>query len=180
MNLPTLPHDPRRIGADDALALLKSGDALLIDIRHEAEHAYERIPGSQLIPEHRLEELTQGDETKPVILYCRTGRRTAAAVDRLAALGHGVVHLDGGIEAWKGKGHEIERSPGAPRFSVMQHVQITAGSMIVLGTALGAFVAPQWYGLSAFVGTGLLFTGLSGWCGMAAVLERMPWNRVEG
>lgn len=176
----TLEHDPRRIDADQAHAMLEQGDALLIDIRHAAEHAFERIPGSRLVPEKRLDEVRAIGADKPVILYCRTSRRTAAAVDQLAAQGFGAVHLDGGIESWKKKGHATERSPGAPVFSVMQQVQITAGSLIVGSTLLGAFVSPAWLGLTGFVGAGLLFTGLSGWCGMAAVLEKMPWNRTRG
>jgi len=174
----TLEHDPRRIDADEARALLAKGDALLIDIRHATEHAYERIPGSTLVPEERLDEVRGLDTDKPVILYCRTSRRTAAAVDQLASQGFGAVHLDGGIEAWKKMGHDTERTPGAPRFSVMQQVQITAGSMVVIGTLLGAFVAPAWHWMAGFVGTGLLFTGLSGWCGMAVVLGKMPWNKT--
>lgn len=175
----TLAHDPRRVDADEAHTLLEKGDAQLVDIRHPAEHAYERIPGSQLVTEDRIDEVRGLDTDKPVILYCRTGRRTAIAVDRLAGQGLGVVHIDGGIESWKKKGHATERSPGAPVFSVMQQVQITAGSLIVIGTLLGAFVAPAWHWMAGFVGAGLLFTGLSGWCGMAAVIEKMPWNRTR-
>lgn len=176
----TLAHDPRRVDADEALALLEKGDAILIDIRHATEHAFERIPGARLVPEERIDELKSLDSDKPVILYCRTSRRTAAAVDHLAALGKGVVHLDGGIDAWKKKGYDVERTPGAPMFSVMQQVQITAGSMVLISAALGAFVSPAWLGLTAFVGAGLLFTGLSGWCGMATVLAKMPWNKTGG
>jgi hypothetical protein len=43
--------------------------------------------------------------------------------------------------------------------------------------ALGTWVSPGFYGLSAFVGAGLMFAGVSGWCGMARLLGVMPWNR---
>ena len=46
-----------------------------------------------------------------------------------------------------------------------------------LGVVLGTWVAPGFYGLSAFVGAGLIFAGISGWCGMAKLLAFMPWNR---
>ena len=60
---------------------------------------------------------------------------------------------------------------------IMRQVQITAGSLVLLGVILGTWVAPAFYGLSAFVGAGLMFAGISGWCGMAKILAVMPWNR---
>ena len=60
---------------------------------------------------------------------------------------------------------------------IMRQVQITAGSLVLLGAILGTWVAPAFYGLSAFVGAGLMFAGISGWCGMAKLLAFMPWNR---
>jgi hypothetical protein len=59
----------------------------------------------------------------------------------------------------------------------MRQVQIEAGSLVLLGIVLGVWVAPAFLGLSAFVGAGLAFAGLSGWCGVARLLALMPWNR---
>jgi hypothetical protein len=59
----------------------------------------------------------------------------------------------------------------------MRQVQIAAGSMVVLGVLLGAFVTPGFYLLSGFVGAGLVFAGVTGTCGLARVLRMMPWNR---
>lgn len=59
----------------------------------------------------------------------------------------------------------------------MRQVQIVAGSLVALGTVLGATVAPAFYALSAVVGAGLLFAGITGICGMERVLALMPWNR---
>ena len=42
----------------------------------------------------------------------------------------------------------------------------------------GTFVSPYLYILPGFVGAGLLFAGISGWCGMAKLLAGMPWNRT--
>ena len=58
-------------------------------------------------------------------------------------------------------------------------MRIAAGSLVVLGTALGAFVHPAFLGLSAFVGAGLVFAGVTDTCGMGMMLARMPWNRAE-
>lgn len=182
MSLATLPSDPRRIDADEAQKHVEAGDAVIIDIRHPAEHAYEHIVGAQLMPEtelhgDRLRDLAGG---KPIIIYCRTSRRTAQTVDELMSEGYGeVVHLDGGLEAWKRSGHGIVSSPGAPRFSIIQQVQMTAGTMVLIGTLLGLFVSPYWHGLSLFVGAGLAFAGFTGLCGMATMMEKMPWNKLS-
>ncbi|WP_343125582.1 YgaP-like transmembrane domain [Stenotrophomonas sp. SAU14A_NAIMI4_8] len=47
----------------------------------------------------------------------------------------------------------------------------------MLGAVPGATVSPWFHALSGFVGAGLLFAGVSGFCGLARVLMRMPWNR---
>jgi rhodanese-related sulfurtransferase len=60
---------------------------------------------------------------------------------------------------------------------LMQQVQIVAGSLVLLGVVLGYLLNPAFFLLSGFVGAGLLFAGLSGWCGMALLLAKMPWNR---
>jgi predicted branched-subunit amino acid permease len=59
----------------------------------------------------------------------------------------------------------------------MRQVQIGAGSLVLIGIILGTLVAPGFYALSAFVGAGLVFAGTTGFCGMAHLLARMPWNR---
>jgi hypothetical protein len=58
----------------------------------------------------------------------------------------------------------------------MRQVQIAAGSLVVAGTLLGAFVHPAWLVLSGFVGAGLVFAGITNTCGLALLLARMPWN----
>jgi hypothetical protein len=60
---------------------------------------------------------------------------------------------------------------------IMRQVQISAGSLVVIGVLMGALVHPAFYALSAFVGAGLVFAGVSGFCGMARLLALMPWNR---
>ena len=68
-------------------------------------------------------------------------------------------------------------SIASSRSNLMRQVQITAGALVLAGVLLGAYVAPGWYGLSAFFGAGLVFAGVTGWCGMAKLLAVMPWNR---
>ncbi len=63
---------------------------------------------------------------------------------------------------------------------LMRQVQIAAGSLVMAGVILGFAVAPAFFGLSAAIGAGMAFAGISGWCGMARLLAAMPWNRRAG
>jgi len=69
---------------------------------------------------------------------------------------------------------------GAKAVSLERHVRIAAGSLVLFGVILGTWVHPGFYGLSAFVGAGLIFAGVTDWCGMAMVLAKMPWNQRSG
>ncbi|GAB4546825.1 MAG: rhodanese-like domain-containing protein [Phycisphaerales bacterium] len=161
-------------------ARIESGDAVLIDVREPFEHASEHIPGSETAClssfDREAVQRLAGDRTP--IFYCRSGKRSAEAASKYANNGTSVLHLHGGINAWKDAGLPVERSARAPKIDVIRQVHMTAGSLVVLGVALGYFVHPAWLGLSAFVGCGLVFAGASGWCGMAKLLAQMPWNKV--
>jgi rhodanese-related sulfurtransferase len=85
--------------------------------------------------------------------------------------------VEGGIEAWKKAGLPIAKDRSQP-IEIQRQVQIAAGSLVLLGVVLGLAVSPAFYAVSAFVGAGLTFAGFSGWCGMATLLARMPWNRT--
>jgi len=69
---------------------------------------------------------------------------------------------------------------GKNAIALERQVRIADGSLVLLGTALGAFVHPAFRTLPAFVGAGLVFAGVTDTCGMAMLLARMPWNRVGG
>ena len=84
--------------------------------------------------------------------------------------------LEGGLEAWKKAGLPTALDTKQP-IEIMRQVQITAGSLVLLGVALGFLVAPGFFLLSGFVGAGLTLAGATGFCGMAKLLALMPWNR---
>jgi rhodanese-related sulfurtransferase len=167
------------ITPDEAARLLREGGATLVDVREADEHARERIPGARNLPLSRLEEAELAvHQGKPVLFHCRSGARTAGNADRLAAkagLCEAYV-VEGGLDAWKRAGLPVAEDRRQP-IELMRQVQIAAGSMVVLGVLLGAFVTPGFYLLSGFVGAGLVFAGVTGTCGLASVLRMMPWNR---
>ncbi|MBU2587450.1 MAG: rhodanese-like domain-containing protein [Alphaproteobacteria bacterium] len=93
-------------------ARMAAGNVRLIDVRTDAEVAEGAIPGAEHIALDRFDpaklDLSDGRE---VVLYCRTGRRSAIAGERLsAATGKPVEHLAGGIVAW-----EQAQQPVTPR-----------------------------------------------------------------
>jgi rhodanese-related sulfurtransferase len=156
----------------EARRLVESG-ARLVDIRNPDEFARARVPGAENRP---VDELTRVHGEAPVIFLCRSGMRTAANAGKLAACcGEGYL-LEGGLEGWREAGLPVEEDRTAP-LEIMRQVQIAAGSLVLIGVILGFLVSPVLFGLSAFVGAGLVMAGTTGWCGMAHLLALMPWNR---
>jgi rhodanese-related sulfurtransferase len=163
-----------RISPDDARRLVEKG-AVLVDIREPDEHARECIQGALNRPVGKLTKLN--GTGSPVIYFCRAGNRTATNAARLAAAADCQAYtLEGGIEGWKRAGLPVVTDLSQP-IEIMRQVQIAAGSLVLTSMLLGLFVHPAFYGIALFVGAGLLFAGLTGWCGMAKLLARMPWNR---
>ncbi|NML93626.1 rhodanese family protein [Novosphingobium olei] len=150
--------------------------ARLIDIRGADEFARERIPGAMNLPLDRISDLPC--DSRAVVFHCKSGMRTAANAAQLfaAARGAPAYILGGGIEAWRQAGQPVVADRSQP-LEIMRQVQITAGALVLIGVLLGMFVASGFLALSAFVGAGLVFAGVTGWCGMANLLRLMPWNR---
>ncbi len=158
---------------------LGQDDTVLVDVREDFEHAVERIANSKHHPLSKLDPKAIEEEHpgKRVVFHCRSGKRSKQAALRFHDGKQQVFHLAGGIEAWKSAGLKTVRSEAGPRIDIMRQVQITAGSLVLTGVILGVFASKWFLLLSGFVGAGLIFAGLSGWCGMAKLLARMPWNK---
>lgn len=162
-----------RISPTEAARLIEAG-AMLVDIREPDEHARLRIAAAHNQP---IDRLTPISGAPAVIYHCRSGARTDAHAGKLAAAADCQAYLlEGGIEAWRKAGLPILENHKAP-LEIMRQVQITAGLLVLTGVVLGFAVNPAFFGLSGFVGAGLTFAGVSGWCGMARLLALMPWNR---
>ena len=166
---------PTAIKPEEAERLIASG-AKLIDIRDADEHARERIAGAVNQPLARIEQFAP--QSGPVIFHCRTGMRTQNNAERLAATSYSspCYVLAGGIDSWRSSGRPTLVDKSQP-LEIMRHVQLVAGGLVLLGVLLGFLVSPNFFGLSAFVGAGLMMAGATGWCGMAKLLQRLPWNR---
>ena len=167
-----------RISARDLADQLAEQRVNVIDVREPVEYASGHIAGSLNVP---LSRITQADlPSGPLVLVCHSGNRSAKALAQLVQQGHPhpLADLEGGLPAWQQAGLPVRKLRNAP-LPLMRQVQIAAGSLVLLGLILSKVVAPGWSLLSWFVGAGLVFAGVSGFCGMARLLALMPWNRVS-
>jgi rhodanese-related sulfurtransferase len=113
-----------------------------------------------------------------VYFICRSGSRGRQACEKLSAAGYAnVANVEGGTQAWEAAGFPVVR--GRKAVSLERQVRIAAGSLVLIGALLGAFVSPYWIVLPAFIGAGLVFSGITDTCGMGMVLAKMPWNQVR-
>jgi len=168
------------ISATEAQQRLAEG-AILVDIREADEYARENIPTARLLALSaieqgaRLENLTAEDV---VIFHCQSGMRSSKNANRLVTIAAPaqVLLLEGGLDNWKKAGLNVVMDKSQP-LPIMRQVQIIAGGLILLGVILGYSINEAFFLLSGFIGAGLLFAGVSGFCGLARLLNLMPWNR---
>ncbi|HWV55082.1 rhodanese family protein [Pseudorhodoplanes sp.] len=164
-----------------ARRLLDDG-ALLIDVREADEYAREKIPSAHHMPLSKLDEMNGTvHQGKTVIFYCRSGARTHANAPRLAGTliePREAFILEGGLNAWRRSGFPVVTDRLQP-IELQRQVQIGAGSLAFVGTMLGLLVSPWFFIVPAFVGAGLVTAGATGFCGMAHLLMRAPWNQAD-
>ncbi len=153
-------------------------DLSVLDVRTPVEFAEVHVPQARNIPLDELNpRLLQVQKDKPVYLLCRGGQRAGKAAEKLAKEGfaHPVV-VEGGTLAWIEANLPVKRGMSKV-ISLERQVRIVAGSLVLTGILLGWFVHPGFFGLSAFVGAGLVFAGITDFCGMGLLLAKMPWNK---
>lgn len=155
----------------------------LIDVRTPAEFNHQRaekainVPLDQFDAAAVIRQFGLSAE-QPVYLICKMGGRSQKACNQLEAAGlAGVVNVTGGTDQWVADNLPAITAGKKP-VSIMRQVQIAAGSLVVLGIGL-SFLHPWWLGLSAFVGAGLIFAGLTDTCAMGSMLAKMPWNTIK-
>ena len=94
----------QKISAAEARGMMQELQAFtLLDVRTENEFRERRLKGAILIPDYELKaraETELPDKGKPILVYCRSGRRSARAAEELIALGYKKVYDFGGIASW--------------------------------------------------------------------------------
>jgi rhodanese-related sulfurtransferase len=162
--------------------LVSSPEAAVVDVRTPAEFAEVRVPQARNLPLGSLDIAgleKAGIVSKEAALYilCQSGKRATTAAEKFASAGFTRVFVvEGGTLAWAEAGLPVVRS-GGKAISIERQVRIGAGSLVLTGVLLGFFVNAAFFGISAFVGAGLIFAGITDWCGMGLLLAKAPWNR---
>ncbi len=175
--------DIKCLSDDDLKQLCQNGKlpehVIVIDIREPSEYRREHIAGSHNIPSSKLAATDfSADKDKTAIFHCQRGYRTKTAKDAILACGFKETYcIPAGLQQWKSCNLPLVCDKSAP-IEIMRQVQIIAGSLVLLGVLLSYFLSPYFIFISAFVGAGLMYAGISGNCYMALLLSVMPWNRV--
>lgn len=153
----------------------------LIDVRTPVEYREVHAKGAHNIPLDQLDppaimQARQGAADGPLYVICRSGGRGAHACEKFLQAGYtNVVNVAGGTQAWEASGLPVIRDRKV--IALERQVRIAAGLLVVLGALLSWLVHPAFAALSAFVGAGLVFSGVTNTCGMGLLLARMPWNK---
>ncbi|WP_053991502.1 rhodanese-like domain-containing protein [Mangrovimonas sp. TPBH4] len=104
--------DIKLVTPEEMQTLIELEDVQLIDVRTPEEHEEGYIPESQNIDYNSPtfeEDISKLDKTKPVILYCKSGRRSAKCSKKLKEAGFVKIYdLDGGFSKWKHDGLDID------------------------------------------------------------------------
>lgn len=167
----------------DLADLCKSGKVVeIIDVRTPMEFREVHLESARNVPLDALDPVAvmkaRASADEPLYVVCRSGSRGRQACEKFLAAGFtNVINVDGGTLACVDCGLSVVR--GKRAISLERQVRIAAGLLVLVGALLGWFLDPLFVFLSAFVGAGLVFAGVTDTCGMGLMLAKMPWNRVE-
>lgn len=158
--------------------------AELLDVRTPPEFAAVHVAGAKLVPLDELdcaaflEQRAAGDQ--PLYVLCQSGGRARRAIEKFQRAGFGdCILVEGGTQAWMDAGLPVNRGESKV-LPLMQQVQIVVGSLSATGAVLALTTNPLFALIPLLMGSGLLFAGLTGFCGLALLLAKMPWNKSTG
>lgn len=171
----------RNISPQQAHEWLSLGEAVLIDVREPDEFKAEHIAYASSLPLAdvcNLLEQFQIPKDRKVIFQCLRGKRGEQACTLVPKTNatYEVYNLEGGIDAWKNAGLPVIRSAGGG-MSIFRQVQMIVGSLVFVFVLVGHSGQSWGFTVSGILGAALAFAGMTGWCGLAMVLAKMPWNK---
>ncbi|MFN8370925.1 MAG: rhodanese-like domain-containing protein [Bacteriovoracaceae bacterium] len=157
---------------------------IILDVREKEEFEASHIPNSILCPLSQFDLLIPGIlksiKDQDVVIMCRSGKRSQLAFEELKKRNVDLKRFsvyEGGILKWASEGKETIGQ--GMSFPVMRQVQIVASSLIFIAFVLSHYIHPSFIFLALFVGGGLALSGYTGFCPMAHILQRMPWNTIK-
>lgn len=160
-------------------AWIHSNEAFVIDVREPAEYSAHNIKGSALISLGKIDTAIIDDVgNKKIILHCHSGRRSMQACEKLLKQNNHLelYNLEGGILAWEKAGYPTEKSENSI-LPLDRQVQMTIGLLLIFFNIMGYYHASTWFVMTGLIGIGLTIAGFTGFCGLARVIAKMPWNQ---
>lgn len=158
---------------------LAEGEAVLVDVREPAEYAALHIYGATLLPLPQISSSSlPACAGKKLVIHCQKGGRGQTACQKLLQENPAleIYNLEGGVQAWQAAGLATCSSRSLP-LPIDRQVQLTIGLCLLISSVLGYFFSPLFFLLTGVFGAGLSFAGLTGHCGLATLLAKMPWNQ---
>ncbi|WP_435640451.1 rhodanese-like domain-containing protein [Micavibrio aeruginosavorus] len=171
------------VDAKTAHQWLSSGEAILIDVREPDEFSAEHIACAASVPLAHIPDLFDQmhvPKGRKIIFQCLMGGRGNRACVALPANHAGeydVYNIEGGITAWKQAGLPVVGSSD-PVLPIFRQVQMVVGALVVALVVLGFVGLTLGFVLAGILGAALFVAGITGWCGLAMLLRRMPWNHA--
>ncbi len=160
---------------------IEQGSVELLDVRTDLEFHQSHIAGARHLPLDKLENapgFAQQHPEKTLCVICQSGKRAARARQHLMErFGVRSELLEGGMNAWLAAGGQTERAAGTSGLDMMRQVQVVVSVLNLLGIALALLISPWWLALPCVTALGMMVAGITGWCGLALLLQKMPWNR---
>lgn len=171
------------ISAADFGARLASGQPIhVVDVRTPAEFGEVHVRGAKLAPldaldPRKIADLLKPAENAPIYLLCKSGNRASRAAEQFRAAG--IAHVSvvaGGTEACVAAGLPVDRGAKAA-IHMDGQVRIALGIFILLLWVLARYVHYSIAYLIPLLGVAMILSGLTGFCGLAILLGKAPWNQ---
>ena len=157
---------------------------VILDVREREEFEAGHVPESICCPLSQFDLMAPGIlkniKESDVVIMCRTGIRAKMALNELKKFDvdqHKFTCYEGGMLQWQAQGKAVKGKGSI--FPLMRQVQIVASSMIFFAFLASKFINPDFVYLALFVGFGLALAGYTGFCPMAQILQKMPWNNKK-
>lgn len=173
----------QNITSQEAQEWLTSGEAILIDVREPDEFKTEHIAYALSLPLSSIENNFSSlniPTSKKIIFQCLKGMRGEQActlINQKECCNNEIYNITGGINAWKETGLPTVTFGSAPKISIFRQVQIIVGGLVAMMTLIGLSGATIGFYIAGLFGAALCTAGITGWCGLAILLSKMPWNK---
>lgn len=160
---------------------LDNREAILIDVREPAEYSAQHIAGAVLLPLSNVSKHTLPAHIgKKLVIHCQKGGRGGTACEKLLLEDPNldIYNLLGGMNSWADAQLPIQSS-GKSFLPLDRQVQLAIGLLLLSASLLGYLLSPAFFLLTGMMGIGLTIAGATGFCGLARIIAKMPWNQMQ-